>query len=95
MQVKKRKLEENTGSISVKGTGVSKTVVRDLEDIEKSENAMEKDDVKVLDFSLPSQQSEEKNNKDNNLSDNTESEVLSVIKTEGKISKASGVIIKN
>lgn len=95
---KKRKLEENTGSISVKGTGVSKTVVRDLEDIEKSETAVENKDVKVLNFGASKEtaavkataekakviQSENPKDKDGGT----------VVKTQGKISRASGVIIK-
>ena len=47
----KRKLEENTGTISIKGTGKSVTVRRDIEDIEKAEAAQKNDEVKVLDFS--------------------------------------------
>ncbi|MGN0914541.1 MAG: AsmA family protein [Alphaproteobacteria bacterium] len=46
----KRKLEENVGKISG-AKGQTKTVVRDIEEIEKSEEAREKEKVKVLDFS--------------------------------------------
>lgn len=46
----KRKLEENVGKISG-AKGQTKTVVRDIEEIEKSEEALEKEKVKVLDFS--------------------------------------------
>ncbi len=46
-----RRLEENTGSISVKKTGVTKTVTRDLEEIKNVEQEISKEAVKVLDFS--------------------------------------------
>lgn len=48
-----RKLEENTGVISIKKTGKSVTVQRDIEEIEKSEELTSKEQVKVLDFSAP------------------------------------------
>ncbi len=90
----KRKLEENTGSISVKGTGVSKTVVRDLEDIEKSEQAID-NNTRVLDFSKKQKTNViiRKNGKksEENL---PQSESSIVKKSDGEISKASGVIIK-
>lgn len=47
----KRKLEENTGRISIKKTGKSFTVQRDIEEIEKSEKLTHTEKVKVLDFS--------------------------------------------
>ncbi len=94
----KRKLEENTGSISVKGTGVSKTVVRDLQEIEKSEEALDQKDVKVLNFS------DEKVPVVNKVTpagskvvkpvSQKEDDGLLVVKPQGKISKATGVIIK-
>ncbi len=91
----KKKLAENTGSISVKGTGVSKTVVRDLEDIEKSEKAVDSKKAKVLNFS-------EDKNEDTPIVRaahkpivvKSESQGLVVKKTDGEISKATGVIIK-
>ena len=57
-----KKIEENTGSISIKKTGQTVTVVRDIEDIEKAEEMTTKEGVKVLDFSRPklSQTIEEK-----------------------------------
>lgn len=95
---KKRKLEENTGSISVKGTGVSKTVVRDLEDIEKSETAVEKKNVKVLDFGGKNEQQSVKPAAEKAKAVRPEAPKDNtgglVVKTQGKISKASGVIIK-
>lgn len=94
----KRKLEENTGSISVKGTGVSKTVVRDLEDIEKSEMAVDKQAVKVLDFSdekTPAiNQVVSQKNKPAKPSVKVNDDKVLLVKPQGKISKASGVIIK-
>ena len=94
----KKKLEENTGSISVKGTGVSKTVVRDLADIEKSEEALDNREVKALDFennTVPMPQATpvvRKSNAPVKKNDNSENGV--VRKSGGKISKATGVIIK-
>lgn len=94
----KRKLEENTGSISIKGTGVSKTVVRDLDEIVKSEDAVGKKDVKVLDFSDEKTPVVSKVTSSNSpvvkpVSKEEDSNLL-VVKPQGKISKASGVIIK-
>ncbi len=51
----KKKVEENTGSISIKKTGQTMTVVRDIEEIEKAEELTTKEAVKVLDFSKPRQ----------------------------------------
>lgn len=95
----RRKLEENTGTISVKDTGVSKTVVRDIEEIEKSEQAVDNKNVKVLDFS-----DEEKKTEANKVINADKPQAASggvikkgggiVVKPSGTISKASGVIIK-
>ena len=93
----KKKLEENTGSISVKGTGVSKTVVRDLEDIEKSEEALENKDTQVLDFNEkePKIKSVSVVKRSNAPAENVVENTNSVVKkVSGEISKASGVIIK-
>jgi len=49
----KRKVEENTGRISIKKTGRNITVKRDIEEIEKVEKSTEEGDVPVLDFSAP------------------------------------------
>ena len=46
-----RKLEENTGSISVKKTGKTFTITRDIEEIRNAEEEISKEGVKVLDFS--------------------------------------------
>lgn len=48
-----RKLEENTGSISIKKSGRTVTVRRDIEDIEKAEEMASEKEIKVLDFSKP------------------------------------------
>ncbi len=48
-----RKLEENTGSISIKKSGRTVTVRRNIEEIEKAEELTEEQEVKVLDFSKP------------------------------------------
>lgn len=46
----RQKLKENTGQIST-ATGKTVTVGRDLSEIEKSEDALKNEDVRVLDFS--------------------------------------------
>ena len=46
-----KRVEENTGSISIKRTGKTLTVTRDLEDIKTAEEEISKEEVKVLDFS--------------------------------------------
>lgn len=94
----KKKMEENTGKIMVKDTGESKTVTRDWEDIKKSEEAVDKEAVKVLDFSTreegnvvrpaavePTAKSESREEDGNSFL---------IKKTEGEISRASGVIRK-
>ena len=88
----KKKLEENTGSISVKGTGVSKTVVRGLEEIEKSEEVLDNKNSQVLDFGGSTSLVVKKGDaKKNEISQSGQGVVKS---SSGKISKASGVIIK-
>lgn len=95
----KKKMEENTGKIMVKDTGESKTVTRDWEDIKKSEEAVDKEAVKVLDFS--SKQGEgvvrpvvsSAEAKTDNTEESAGGSVL-IKKTEGEISRASGVIRK-
>ena len=47
----KRRLEENTGSISIKKTGKTVTVTRDIEEIKTAEEEVSKEGVRVLDFS--------------------------------------------
>ena len=90
----KRKLEENTGSISVKGTGVSRTVVRNLEDIEKSEQAID-NNTRVLDFSKKSKENIiiRKNGRKNE-ENVPQADGSLVKKIDGEISQATGVIIK-
>ncbi len=46
-----RILRENTGSISVKKTGQTYTVTRDLEDIKEVKEQISNEEIKVLDFS--------------------------------------------
>ena len=48
-----KKLEENTGSISIKKSGKVLTVRRSIEDIEKAEELSAQETIKVLDFSKP------------------------------------------
>ena len=90
-----RKVKENTGKISVAGVGgKSVTIVRDIEDIEKSEDLQEKEAVPVLDFS-----SEKKENliinREARLPQKTQvSERNYLIKSQGKISGATGVIVR-
>ncbi len=47
----RRRVEENTGSISIKKTGKTLTVVRDLEEIKNAEQEISSEEVRVLDFS--------------------------------------------
>lgn len=46
-----RRLEENTGSISIKKTGQTFTVTRDIEEIKTAEEEISNEGVRVLDFS--------------------------------------------
>ena len=46
-----KRVEENTGSMSIQRTGKTLTVTRDLEDIKTAEEEISKEEVKVLDFS--------------------------------------------
>lgn len=50
-QEEQRQVEENTGTISIKKTGKTVTVVRDIEEIKNAEAKINNDEVKVLDFS--------------------------------------------
>ena len=59
----KRKIEENTGSISIKKTGQTKTIVRDIEDIKNTEEKISSEDVKVLDFTKENPTGEKSDNK--------------------------------
>lgn len=96
----RRKLEENIGKISG-AKGQTKTVVRDLEEIEKSEEALEKEQVKVLDFTEKNEPVGVIRNEDTGIekrentgseSDNNSSGL--VRKISGSVSKASGKILK-
>ena len=62
-----RRLEENTGSISIKKTGKTLTVTRDIEAIKSAEEEVNKEGVRVLDFSKEKVEVKEK---DNTLSGN-------------------------
>ncbi len=62
-----RRLEENTGSISIKKTGKTVTVTRDIEEIKSAEEEVNKEGVRVLDFSKEKIEVKEK---DNTLSGN-------------------------
>lgn len=93
----KRKLQENTGKISVKGTGVSKTVVRDIAEIEKSEEAVDQEKVGVIDFSEPEPSVNKIYNLENPKKDiitPTKEEDAIIVKPQGTITKATGVIIR-
>lgn len=99
----KRKVAENIGKISVKEDGkkLTRTVVRDIEDIEKSEALQQKEAVKVLDFSdkkkpqnvvVREDREPEAEQKSQNSTQKQEGGFLR--KTSGTITKASGIIRK-
>lgn len=90
----KRKVAENTGKISVKGEGKARTVVRDIEEIEKAEKLQEKSEVKVLDFTKKKQENVVMRKGQKSVSKGTEKPKSFLKKSSGTISKASGVIIK-
>lgn len=96
----KKKLEENIGKISVKGTGKSMTVSRDIEDIEKAEEAQQKEELKVLDFSGKTPKSTiSVGSVVKDVSEDKANTILKesgnlIVKPSGEISKASGVIKK-
>ena len=92
----KRKLEENTGTISIKGTGKSVTVRRDIEDIEKSEEAQKNDAVKVLDFSDEKPKAQGVIRKQNALPEKPQSQSGILVRPRGEIkTQTGGVIRKN
>ncbi len=90
-----RKVKENTGKISVAGVGgKSVTIVRDIEEIEKSETLQEQEKIPVLDFSKK---------KEENVIINREARLPKAVKanertylrqSQGKISGAKGVIVR-
>ena len=90
-----RKVKENTGKISVAGVGgKSVTIVRDIEEIEKSEDLQEKASIPVLDFT-----GEKKENviinREARLPQKTQNEERTyLMKSQGKISGATGVIVR-
>lgn len=90
-----RKVKENTGKISVAGVGgKSVTIVRDIEEIEKSETLQEQEKIPVLDFS----KKKEENvivNREARLSKTTKgNERIYLRQSQGKISEATGVIVR-
>lgn len=92
-----QKVKENIGKIS--GTdGKSQTIVRDIDDIEKSEQLKKETPVKVLDFSADKDNSgrvlRDGVSTPENKNDAPENESGMVRKASGIISKPSGVIIK-
>lgn len=89
-----KKVQENIGKISA-STGVNKTIVRDIEDIEKSEKLKSEEPVKVLDFSKERSSSGMILRKDGSNRPITAAEDGGNLrKASGSISKASGVIVK-
>lgn len=91
----KRKLEENTGKISIKGTGKSMTVRRDIEDIEKAEEAQKNEEVKVLDFSAGNPAPQGIVRRSDSGAEKAKPAAGNLILREGEIkTKASGVIRK-
>ena len=93
----KRKVAENIGKISVKEDGkkFTRTVVRDIEDIEKAEALKEKEHVKVLDFSTKKKVQNVVVREDRKTEDIPQKQEGSFLKkSSGTITKASGVIRK-
>ncbi len=89
-----KKVQENIGKISA-STGVNKTIVRDIEDIEKSEKLKSEEPVKVLDFQKEKSSSGMIIRKDgSNRSITAAEDGGNLRKASGSISKASGVIVK-
>ncbi len=90
-----RKVKENTGKISVAGVGgKSVTVVRDIEDIEKSETLQEQEKIPVLDFSKPKSENVIVNREARLRKSSTENQKMYLQKSQGQISAASGVIVR-
>ena len=93
----KRKVAENIGKISVKEDGkkLTRTVVRDIEDIEKAEALKEKEHIKVLDFSTKKKVQNVVVREDRKTEDMPQKQEGSFLKkSSGTIMKASGVIRK-
>lgn len=90
----KRKVEENTGSIAIKKTGKVLTIQRDIEEIEKGEEATIEENVKVLDFTVPEKGRVINPSRPQVKQERIESSgILSQKKEAGK-SASSGVIIR-
>lgn len=93
----KRKVAENIGKISVKEDGkkLTRTVVRDIEDIEKAEALKEKEHIKILDFSTKKKAQNVVVREDRKSEDIPQKQEGSFLKkSSGTITKASGVIRK-
>ena len=101
----KKKVEENTGTISVKGTGVSKTFVQNLDDIKATEEALKQQSLETSSSAQkvepPLQQNKEEKSdapivrREGGLVRQSENAQNNLVKkADGKISKATGVIIR-
>ena len=93
-----KKVQENIGKISA-STGKNKTIVRDIEDIEKSEKLKNEEPVKVLDFTKEKSYSGVSKSggtvkPENKPAAEKPAKEGIVRKASGSISKASGVVIK-
>ena len=98
-------MEENTGTISVKGTGVSKTFVQNLDDIKATEEALKQQSLETSSSAQkvepPLQQNKEEKSdapivrREGSLARQSENVQNNLVKkADGKISKATGVIIR-
>ncbi len=92
-----KKVQENIGKIS-NSSGQNKTIVRDIEDIEKSEKVLSEQPVRVLDFSkdMPEAKkiSSSKKSSEKQTPEVKEESLGLIKKATGTIAKASGVIVK-
>ena len=93
-----KKVQENIGKISA-STGKNKSIVRDIEDIEKSEKLKNEEPFKVLDFSKEKSYSGISKSggtvkTENKPAAEKPAKEGIVRKASGSISKASGVVIK-
>ena len=74
--------------------GKSVTVVRDIEDIEKSETLQEQEKIPVLDFSKEKAENVIINREARLRKSQKETEKMYLQKSQGKNSGASGVIVR-
>ena len=92
-----KKVQENIGKISGV-SGKNKTIVRDIEDIEKSEKIQSEQPIRVLDFSKDNDDKSTQNKvvsaKQNEPQKTQETSSGIVRKATGEVAKASGIIIK-